>query len=137
MYFYTFKVIFHLQLLQNIDCIYLEPWACLTPGICPSHSPLYSIPPPPSLVIISLFSMCVLFCYIQCFVYFLCSMFKWYHIAFVFLIWHFTSCNVLSYIHVGVNVKDYFLWLNNIPPHLLYLFIHWWILRFFPCVQLL
>ena len=91
----------------------------------------YSVPPPPSLVINSLFSMSLLFCYIHYFVYFLGSTYKWYHIVLVFLIWHFTLHNVLSHIHVAANGKTSFLWLNNIPPHLLYLFILWWILRFF------
>ena len=61
------------------------------------------------------------------------SMYKWYHMAFVFLF--LTSCSIIisSHIHVAANGIIFYSWVvfHIYMPHLLYPFICLWTLKLF------
>ena len=127
-YFYTIlKVTFHLQLLQNIGYIphfvqyILEP--ILHPTVCTSHSPTPILPlPSPHLqpLVCSLWAY-FFFVIFNSLLYFLDSMYKWYHTVFVFL-WLFSLSIMPSKpVHVAANCKISCIYI----PHLLNPFICW------------
>ena len=105
-----FKVVLHLQSLQNIvytaHVVKYILVAYLTPNILHPYSPGYMLPHLWQPLACSLYLwVCFFFCYSSTLLYFSDSTYKWYHTVFVFL-W-LTSLGIMpsKTIHVAANGK--------------------------------